>query len=920
MEYGQTLNLPQTDFPMRGNLPKREPEILARWQAMDLYQAVAKKQAGQPKFVLHDGPPYANGDTHLGHALNKILKDIIVKSKTMDGFDAPFVPGWDTHGLPIENAIIKAKKLDRYQVDVLAFREACAAYAASFIELQKVQFERLGVRGDFANPYVTMDPAYEAEQIRVFGTMAERGYIYKGLKPVYWCPTCETALAEAEIEYEQKVSPSIYVAFQVKDGHGLIPDDAEIVIWTTTPWTIPANQGIALGPAFDYSLIQVVGRKLLIASDLLEQVLIEIGYKEEPFKLLGVFKGTQLEEVVARHPLYNRDVRIVLGDHVTLDAGTGAVHTAPGHGMDDYLVGLKYGLPIFAPLDNKARFTAEAEPYTGMYYAKANPVIMEALAENGRLLAHKSFEHQYPHCWRCKQPVIYRATEQWFASIEAFREQMLSEIEKVDWAITWGKVRLYNMVADRTDWCISRQRAWGVPIPVFYCEQCGEALLNHDTITHVADLFATHGSQVWFARAADDLLPMGTVCSCGATHWRKETDIMDVWFDSGSSHMAVLRQRPELSWPADLYIEGSDQYRGWFNSSLSTAVAVSGQAPYRQVLSHGFALDGEGRKMSKSLGNGVDPMKVIEQMGADILRLWVSSVDYRADVRISNGILQQVSEVYRKIRNTFRFLLGNLYDFTKDDRVPYDELSEMDRYLLDRLAHVQDRTITAYRNYEFHVVYHAVQNFCANDLSSFYLDVVKDTLYVELPQSQKRRTVQTVLDECLRTLTALIAPILTFTAEEVWSYTREVVEPSIQLTQWSQLPEHDLHDALSERWGKLLEIRQVVLQALEAARQEKQIGQSLGASVDLYLSADISTTDFTELNLPDLFIVSSVHVHADGIPVPNGALQAAGVAVVVTVAEGVKCERCWHICEDVGVQSDYPDVCGRCADILQKLA
>ncbi len=918
MDYDQSLNLPKTDFPMRGNLPQREPEILNRWQDMHLYEQVSKRQSGKPKFILHDGPPYANGDTHLGHALNKILKDIIVKAKTMQGYDAPYVPGWDTHGLPIENAIIKAKKLDRHSLDVAAFREACAEYAQSFIDLQKGQFQRFGVRGDFDHPYVTMHPSYEAEQIRVFGVMAERGYIYKGLKPVYWCPTCETALAEAEIEYENKVSPSIYVLFEVKDGKGILPQGSHIVIWTTTPWTIPANEAIALGPDFDYSFIQIGEQKLVLATNLIDSVLSQVGLSSRSYEVLGSFKGRELEGIVAQHPFYDRASLVILGDHVTLEAGTGAVHTAPGHGMDDYLVGLKYDLPIFAPLDHKARFTEEAQPFTGMHYSKANPVITEMLQEHGKLLGAKEFEHQYPHCWRCKNPVIYRATEQWFASIEAFREKMLEEIDRVDWAIAWGKVRLYNMVADRTDWCISRQRSWGVPIPVFYCDSCAEALLNSRTIEHVAELFAHHGSQVWFTSAADDLVPEGEVCSCGSTHFRKETDIMDVWFDSGSSHMAVLRQRPELSWPADLYIEGSDQYRGWFNSSLSTAVAVTGQAPYRQVLSHGFTLDGEGRKMSKSLGNGIDPLKVIEQMGADILRLWVSSVDYRSDVRISNGILKQVSEVYRKIRNTFRFLLGNLYDYRPEDSIPYEQMPELDRYLLDRLARVQDRCIEAYDRYEFHVVYHAIQNFCANDLSSFYLDVVKDTLYVELADASSRKSVQTVLDTCLRTLTGLIAPILTFTADEVWSYTVNTSESSIQLTEWARLPDRYRDEKLAQRWEQLLEVRQAVLQALETARQDKMIGQSLAAAVDLYQVPDNALLHEYKDQLKDLFIVSEVRLHEHAAPAQSMVFE--GGAVKVSVAIGEKCERCWHTTQDVGVDAKHPHVCQRCADILNQQA
>lgn len=916
VDYDQTLNLPVTDFPMRGNLPKREPEILKEWRAMGLYEQVQASKRGKPKFILHDGPPYANGDTHLGHALNKSLKDFVVKARSMAGYDAPYVPGWDCHGLPIENAIIKAHKISRSEMSTVAFREACTNYAWGFIDVQREQFQRFGVRGDFEHPYVTMDPSYEAAQIRLFGAMAQKGYIYKGKKPVYWCPNCETALAEAEIEYETHRSPSIYVSFAMRDSHGLLPDDAQIVIWTTTPWTIPANEAIALGADFDYALVAVAGRKLLVAQQLLDDVLHALGLTNEPHEILSVIKGAALDGCVAVHPLYGRDSLVIVGDHVTLESGTGAVHTAPGHGMDDYLVGLRYELPVFAPLDDKGRFTDEAAPYTGMFYEKANARICADLQEQGALLAYHEFDHQYPHCWRCKKAVIFRATEQWFASIAAFREQMLEQIEEVNWAIPWGKVRLYNMVAQRTDWCISRQRSWGVPIPVFYCNACGEAVLTQESTEHVATLFAEHGSTVWFAREAAQLVAPGLQCTCGSTDFRKETDIMDVWFDSGSSHMAVLRERAELAWPADLYIEGSDQYRGWFNSSLSTAVAVTSRAPYKQVMSHGFIVDGEGRKMSKSLGNGIDPLKVIDQMGADILRLWVASVDYRADVRISDAILKQVAEVYRKIRNTFRFLLGNLSDFTPEKQVPYEQLREIDRYLLDRLWHVQSRAVAAYEAYEFHIVYHAVQNFCAIDLSSFYLDVAKDTLYVERADAPARRSAQTVLYECLETLNALVAPILTFTADEVWRYYGLAQAPSIQLTEWRMLPDYYRQDDLAQQWQQLLALRDGVLQALESARQDKVIGQSLGARVDLYELHDEGLKARAATFLADLFIVSEVTLHAATEQAPADAARTSLCAVTVQPAQGDKCARCWHVAEDIGSDVAHPDVCGRCAKIL----
>ncbi|MGZ4106152.1 MAG: isoleucine--tRNA ligase, partial [Tumebacillaceae bacterium] len=662
-DYSKTLNLPETEFPMRGNLPQREPQMQEKWNEMNLYHKVQEQQNGKPKYVLHDGPPYANGDIHIGHAMNKILKDIIVKFKTLEGFDAPYVPGWDTHGMPIEHAIIKNKGINRHEVPVTDFRQMCYDYALSFVDRQREQFKRLGVRADWENPYITLLPKYESRQIRVFGEMAKRGYIYKGLKPVHWCASCETALAEAEVEYADKTSPSIYVKFAVQDGKGVLPtENTSIVIWTTTPWTLPANVAIALGANFEYNLVEVNGENLLLAKELTEAVLKTTGFEGEA-KVVGTFTGQQLEGVKAAHPFLDRESLVILGDHVTLESGTGAVHTAPGHGMEDYMVGLQYGLPVLAPVDGQGKFTSEAGPYAGQYYSKANKQIVADLQESGRLLAEKALDHSYPHCWRCKNPVFFRATEQWFGSIDKFRDQLLEQIKQVNWDPSWGELRMHNMMVDRGDWCISRQRVWGVPIPIFYCTDCNTEIVNDETIDKVANLFAEHGSQIWFASEAMDLVPEGLTCSCGGTHFRKETDTMDVWFDSGSSHMAVVDEREELQWPADLYLEGSDQYRGWFNSSLSTGVAVRGQAPYKSILSHGFTLDGEGRKMSKSLGNVVDPLKVLQQYGADILRLWVASVDFRADTRVSDGILKQVAEVYRKIRNTFRYLLGNLNGF-----------------------------------------------------------------------------------------------------------------------------------------------------------------------------------------------------------------------------------------------------------------
>jgi isoleucyl-tRNA synthetase len=722
MDYSKTLNLPKTDFPMRGNLPQREPEILKFWEDINIYAKVQEQAKGKPKFILHDGPPYANGDIHLGHTLNKVLKDMIVKFKTMDGFDAPYIPGWDTHGLPIEQRAIKDLGLNRHKVSTVEFRKKCEEYALKYVDIQRKQFKRLGVRGDWDNPYITLNKEYEAVQIGVFGTMAKKGYIYKGLKPVYWCADCETALAEAEVEYADAKSPSIYVKFQVKDGKGILDQDAYFVIWTTTPWTIPANVAICLHPDFTYVLVEIEGEKLVLAKELLSSFLQEI--EKENYTVLKEFKGTDLEYILCRHPIMDRDSLVILGEHVTLEAGTGCVHTAPGHGADDFEVGRKYNLPVISPLDDRGIFTEEGAQFQGMSTGDANIAVMKELAEKGALMKQVSIRHQYPHCWRCKHPILFRATEQWFASIDGFREQALAEIDQVQWIPSWGRDRIYNMIHDRNDWCISRQRTWGVPIPIFYCQECGYPVINDVTISHIQDLFREHGSQIWFAKEAEELIPAGLKCEkCGHDHFRKETDIMDVWFDSGSSHAAVLETREDQRWPADLYLEGSDQHRGWFNSSLSTAVATRGKAPYKAVLTHGFVVDEQGRKMSKSLGNVVDPLKVIEQMGADVMRLWVSSADYRSDLANSPKIMKQISEAYRKIRNTARFLMSNLYDFDPaKDRVDFAELQELDRWAMHKLHKLIKRVLQAYRDYEFHIVYHAIHKFCVVDMSAFYLD------------------------------------------------------------------------------------------------------------------------------------------------------------------------------------------------------
>jgi len=925
MEYGESLNLPQTEFPMRANLPEREPQILAKWQEMDIYYLSLEKNAGRPKFILHDGPPYANGDIHLGHVLNKVLKDMITKYKSMNGFDAPYVPGWDTHGLPIEQKAIKDLGINRHQVSKVEFRDKCKEFALKYVNIQREEFKRLGVRGDWDNPYLTLNPHFEAIQIGAFGEMAKKGYVYKGLKPVYWCPSCETALAEAEIEYANHKSASIYVKFPVKDGKGLLPEDAFVVIWTTTPWTIPSNMAICLHPDFEYVLAQVgePGEKLLVAKELLPNFLQTIGKKDEPCTILREYKGRDLELAVCKHPLFDRDSLVINGEHVTLEAGTGCVHTAPGHGVDDFIVGKKYDLQVLSPLDNKGRFTEEAGPFAGLDTNAGNKAVVKALEEADALMKFSLFEHQYPHCWRCNSPILFRATEQWFASIDGFREKALEAVDNVRWIPSWGHDRIYNMIRDRGDWCISRQRTWGVPIPIFYCADCGEVIINDQTIGHLQELFHEHGSSIWFAKEADELLPPGFKCpKCASSNFTKETDTMDVWFDSGSSSFAVLETRPELSWPADIYLEGSDQHRGWFNSSLCISVANRGVAPYRQVLTHGFLVDEKGIKQSKSLGNTVDPLKVIEQMGADVLRLWVSSADYRNDLAASPAILKQVSEAYRKIRNTVRYLLSNLYDFDPEkDMVASEDLPELDRWAYIKTQRLIERVLEAYENYEFHIVYHSIHKFCVVDMSTFYLDVVKDCLYTEIPDSASRRSVQTVLYTIAQALMRLLVPILAFTSEEIYSYMpkKDDAPVSVQLLDMPKPDTSCYDEALEEKWEQILEAREIVSKELENARKDKTIGHSLDAQVELYPDGELyAILKTVEKDLANIFIVSQAYLHS---PDENKELRSeARLAAVVSQAKGEKCERCWIYSETVGEDSEHTSLCSRCASVMHQLS
>ncbi|GAE33875.1 isoleucine--tRNA ligase [Halalkalibacter akibai] len=913
MDYKDTLLMPKTDFPMRGNLPNREPERQKQWAELDIYKKVQERTASRPMFILHDGPPYANGDIHMGHALNKILKDFIVRYKSMSGYNAPYVPGWDTHGLPIETALTKSGKVDRKKMSVADFRKLCEEYAREQINRQREQFLRLGVRGDWWNPYVTLDKSYEAQQIKVFGEMAKKGYIYKGKKPVYWSPSSESALAEAEIEYQDKRSPSIYVAFKVGDGNGVLDGDEHIIIWTTTPWTIPANLGIAVHPELDYNVVLVEDKKYVVAAGLLET--LEKEFEWENTKIVKTVKGSDLEYVKAIHPIYGRESLVMCGDHVTLDAGTGCVHTAPGHGEEDFIVGQKYGLDVLCPVDDKGHMTEEAPGFEGLFYDAANKPISEKLKEVGALMKLTFITHSYAHDWRTKKPVIYRATAQWFASIENFRDQLLKAIEEVEWIPKWGETRLFNMVRDRGDWCISRQRAWGVPIPVFYGEN-GEPIITDETIDHVSNLFRQHGSNIWFEWETAQLLPEGfkSEHSPNGTFTR-EMDIMDVWFDSGSSHQAVLEEREDLVRPADLYLEGSDQYRGWFNSSLSTGVAVTGKSPYKGVLSHGFALDGEGRKMSKSIGNVVIPNDVMKQLGADILRLWVASVDYQADVRVSDKILKQVSESYRKIRNTFRFLLGNLHDF--DPKTNYiKDLDGVDLFMVVKLNEVVEKAKQGYEQYQFSNVYHTIHNFCTIDLSSFYMDLAKDTLYIEHADHPARRAIQTVMYEVLVALTKLVSPILTHTADEVWEHIPGVSEESVQLTDMPEVKTFGEVEELKAKWSHFMNVRDDVLKALEQARNDKKIGKSLTAAITLYSSGDVRQLLTAIPALEKLFIVSHVELAGEVSEAPEDAVRFDQLAIVVEQAQGETCERCWVVSTTVGANQDHPSLCTSCAETV----
>lgn len=928
MDYSKTLNLPETEFPMRAGLPEREPEFLKYWEENKIYEKKQELHAGHKKFVLHDGPPYANGKIHMGTALNKILKDIIMKYKYAQGFDTPYVPGWDTHGMPIEHAAIKNLGLNRHELDTLVLRKECHDYALKWIDEQRTDFKRLGVLGDWDHPYITMTHDYEAVQIHVFGEMAKKGYIYKGKKAVYWCPHCETALAEAEIEYGEEKSPAIFVKMPLVKDNGMLPEAAQgkpayIVIWTTTPWTMPANVAIALHPDFEYAWVECEGEILFMAKEMLEAV--GKVCKKDLSNIIGTCKGKDMEYAECRHPFETIDRKslVVLADYVTLEAGTGCVHTAPGHGADDFETGVRYNLPIICPVDGSGKLTAEAgADFAGMFVFDANVPIIKYLAGLNRLFGKENIRHQYAHCWRCKNPIIYRATEQWFASVDGFREEALNAIANdVQWIPSWGEARIHNMVADRHDWCISRQRVWGVPIPIFYCEDCNEHLVNDDTINAVADLFAKEGSDAWWAHSAEEILPQGTKCpKCGGTHFRKESDIMDVWFDSGSSHAAVCKTRPELAWPADMYLEGSDQHRGWFQSSLLTSVATEGKAPYRAVLTHGYVVDGEGRKMSKSVGNTVAPQEVIAQYGADIIRLWAASSDYKADIRISKEILKQLSEVYRKIRNTIRYILGNTNDFNYEtDKVEFKDMLELDRWALMHMQLLKKEVSAAYESYDFHVLYHAIHNFCSVEMSSYYLDILKDRLYAYKADSFERRSAQTAMYEIMLDLVVMIAPVLSFTMEEVWQFMKKPASmpESVFMMPWPECKEEYIDEALESKWDNFIEIRSEITRVLEGARRAKTIGHSLDAKVELHATGEaLAILRSVEGDLATLLIVSQAKL-VEGLACGVEATGREDLKVTVQAAEGEKCERCWIYSDTVGKDAEHPTVCARCAAALK---
>ena len=926
MDYNQTLNLPKTDFPMRAGLPQREPEFLARWNQQKVYQTLQEKNRTKPTYVLHDGPPFSNGDIHMGTAMNKVLKDFVNRYKNLSGYRAPYIPGWDNHGMPIESAIIKKNKLDRKKMSIPEFREACREFAQNYVNIQRNEFIRLGVLADWENPYLTMNPSFEAREVRVFGEMYKKGYIYKGLKPVYWCPNDETALAEAEIEYKDDPCTSIYVKFRVSDDKGKLSAFGDVsrmyfVIWTTTTWTLPGNLAIALNPAEKYDIVKTSSGDMYILADALVAKTMAAGGVDE-YEIAGSMNGSEFEYMTAQHPFLDRKSLVVLADYVTMDSGTGCVHTAPGFGADDYQTCRRYKMDMVVPVDDRGYQTSDAGPYAGLRYDESNKVILSDMKTSGALFASEEIVHTYPHCWRCKNPIIFRATPQWFCSVEAFKDQAVAACKDVEWIPEWGGERIAQMIQERADWCLSRQRHWGLPIPVFYCSDCGKPVCTDETIDAVSKLFAAEGSNSWYLKTSDQILPEGFRCPhCGGKVFTQETDTLDGWFDSGSSHYAVLENNPDMKWPADLYLEGADQYRGWFQSSMLTAVgAGGGRAPYKTVLTHGWVVDGEGKAMHKSLGNSIAPEEIIKQYGADVLRLWVASSDYRADVRVSDPIFKQLSQAYLKIRNTARYILGNLNGFNADDLVPADKMDILDRWAVTRLNDLIGRVKQAYENYEYHIVYHAIRNFCVVDMSNFYLDVIKDTLYCDSRDGLRRRSAQTAMFLILDAMVRMLAPILCFTSDEIWHAMPHRSSDDAENVMFNSMVDAYDEYALDENTmydlGTLVALRDDVNLVLEEARNAKLIGKPLEAAVTLYCDdkAYAALSDKLEL-LKTMFIVSDVVIKkgSEGKPCEH----FKGANVTVEVAGGNKCERCWCFSAEVGKDAEHSTLCARCASVVK---
>ena len=932
VEFKETLNLPQTSLAMRANAAVRELEIQKFWEENNIYEKIISQRDKANKFILHDGPPYLSSEKiHVGTALNKILKDILLKYKAQAGYYTPYVPGYDGHGLPIENKVVKNIKGGRSSLTPYELRQKCREFAHTSLKGQESEFKRLGVLGDWAHPYLTIDPEYEAEQVRVFGEMFKKGYIEKGLKPVYWCASCETALAEAEVEYADHTSTSIYVRFKFdeeskakinKEILKQVQNDKDLyaVIWTTTPWTIPSNMAISMHPKFEYTFFEYKGDVYVAAQELLGAFLADVGWEEKDIKVLGSCVGADLELLNTKHPLYDRKSPIILGEHVTLDAGTGSVHTAPGHGLEDYEVGCRYGIDVFSPLDSRGVWTdaVNDKDLEGVPYYKGNAIVIEKLKNCGALLSQADINHSYPHCWRCKNPVIYRATPQWFVKVDRFRDETLNAIKDVKWIPASGEARISNMVAGRTDWCISRQRAWGVPIPVFYCEDCGEVIVTDETIENVAKIFEKESSDAWVKYSAEELLPQGFKCpKCGKNHFRKENDIMDVWFDSGISWRSVVEKRSDVlgHTPVEMYLEGSDQHRGWFQSSLLTSIATQGKAPYKSVLTHGFVFGEDGRKMSKSLGNYIRPDEIIKTYGADILRLWAASVDYRNDTKIGNNIIKQLAEIFKKTRNTSRFLLGNLFDFDPEkDYVKYEDLTALDKFALHKLNQLIESVTEAFEHYEFYKYFQQLQNFAAVDLSSFYLDIVKDRLYTAGKKSLSRRACQTVLYEILQTLVRILVPVMPHQAEDIWMSVPECQKGglvSILLSDWPAAKPQWHNEKLEEDFAKILKAREVVTRAIEPLRADKKVGSSLEVAV--YVSVkDNEVLKANESELCNIFITSQAYVTDEK---PSGVLneyKEDDYTVWVTAAEGEKCARCWKYRK---LNSD--GICEDCADAIK---